>query len=1071
MSATSPSQGFTLPEDFNPWNTNHCYSIRQLNEAARAKGANPQAARQQKKSGLTTIKKEPDMKKTFVLAAQSFHKNYVFNYNGGQVYCYDIEVAIEGDKATISNFFNLAAQSTEWSVGVDMDVEGVYDAEAKTITIPTSDVFEEATIAGTIGDSYTEMLVAGTVNETGQFAPDDELVLYIDGDFDRIYAKQNIASMHWFTSLNMSFGMQVSYRTFEAFALSEEPKILSYNTSFDFGEAFVDSEATVTATYVNVSTKPVDYAVSVECDGDAYTSDPAAGEAPAKSAFDVNYKFHPMSVGDFEGIATINYDGINETPQPIVTLLNGVAKDYPDYSAIVKEGDFTFTTNIEYPFAIAEDAEGNTVARSTVNGSYGSSKLTVNFEVPEGKVGTLSWKGKSYNVSDWYKNASGYFIDDNPNPDMKWTGPDDDISGTIKFVPGKHSIRFQYDGLYYTGDEKNHMTVYDLSLVNTDAPADAAEVSTPEVYLGSFVIKDDAPTATGTGTIRMRNLGSNELKVNSITSDNSFISGTVPANTVGLLQYLDIPVNLEANQAGNVEATLTINTSAGTFTAKVSALVRQLADIKPFIIEGADLVTAIEQNEQNPFEINGTQIINANSGLKDDAYSDSYVRIRFTVPEGKAARLYWKGHNYGGVAEGQYSGDYGAVEFSHPMVSGTMCFWDYDTDAGSDAVAANSSWADQLVCVPGDHYIAFHYYKNGDGFISEEDRAEFSDLRIVLEDFNEYGVQPDVEEVVFRPTYVGDNRYTTATINLRNTGSQILKVTDANGDLPFYPTFRETDQCNWNQTIQVGIWFYPSEEGKFEGDVVFETTAGPVTIHCIGETYSAEGTLLIGDFEDAAQGWSIYDADRDGSCWNLGYNLWGSFPEWVHSGEDCLASPSQGTSGEALAPDNWTFSPGFVMPEDGKAMLSWWVAAHHHERYAEHYSAYFGTFDELSDPENLDNLTAIHSETLNANDADEWRQVTAQLEGTPGETYAVAFRHHDCSGEYVLKLDDVFVYTMDRWYDLSSVLGVGADSNVVRTEIYDINGIRLNAPTVGINIVTKVYNDGRRETRKVFVTK
>lgn len=40
------------------------------------------------------------MKKTFVLAAQSFHKNYVFNYNGGQVYCYDIEVAIEGDKAT-----------------------------------------------------------------------------------------------------------------------------------------------------------------------------------------------------------------------------------------------------------------------------------------------------------------------------------------------------------------------------------------------------------------------------------------------------------------------------------------------------------------------------------------------------------------------------------------------------------------------------------------------------------------------------------------------------------------------------------------------------------------------------------------------------------------------------------------------------------------------------------------------------------------------------------------------------------------------------------------------------------
>lgn len=364
--------------------------------------------------------------------------------------------------------------------------------------------------------------------------------------------------------------------------------------------------------------------------------------------------------------------------------------------------------------------------------------------------------------------------------------------------------------------------------------------------------------------------------------------------------------------------------------------------------------------------------------------------------------------------------------------------------------------------------------KNGDNFISEEDRLEVSNLRIKLEDFPEYGCTPDVEEVVFTPTYVGPDRYTTATVNLRNTGSQILKVTGSYtiGDAPFYGTFIEGNQCNWNQDLQVGIWFYPGQEGQYEGDVVFETTAGEVTIHCIGETKPAEGILLIGDVEDDAHGWMTYDADQDGSCWNLGTNLWGERPEWVHGGIQCFASPSVGTSGETLVPDNWAISPVFTMPEEGKAMLEYYVAAHHSTRYAEHYSVYLATGEEVADPDNLVSLTPIVSETLTAADAEEFRKVTAELKGTPGTGYCVLFRHHDCAGEYVLKLDDIFVYTMAQWIkNDSSVEGVFSGSDIVNTEIFDINGMRLSEPVEGFNLVTVEYADGRRVTRKVFVTK
>lgn len=59
-----------------------------------------------------------------------------------------------------------------------------------------------------------------------------------------------------------------------------------------------------------------------------------------------------------------------------------------------------------------------------------------------------------------------------------------------------------------------------------------------------------------------------------------------------------------------------------------------------------------------------------------------------------------------------------------------------------------------------------------------------------------------------------------------------------------------------------------------------------------------------------AYGWTTYDANNDGETWDLGSNLWGQNPNYVHSGSDCLASISYSNYLGSITPDNWTLLAG-----------------------------------------------------------------------------------------------------------------------------------------------------------------
>ncbi|MGN0236901.1 MAG: choice-of-anchor J domain-containing protein [Lepagella sp.] len=1068
--SATPSEAYPLPKNFDPWNLNYQIPLEKL-ETPQSKATAPKP--RVRVNTLISREEEAETQEFFAVG-QKFHKNYAFNFEGGEITTYNIGVKINGTQAVISNFFNLEAQSTSWSQGVDYDVEGVYDAEAHTITIPTSDVFSEATIAGTIGSYYTCVVLAGEVTSDGKLIPADELVFNVNEDLTVMTTGQNFGIYNYTNDGSTNYGAQCIYRKFYANIAGDQPKLIAFNNSYDLGETYPDTPKSTEFSVINVSNASADFAVTVEADDNAYTSDPATGTIDAKTVQTLNFTFRADNVGDYEGLASIDYDTEDTSAEAIQVLLFGKVKAIPDYSPVVKAGDFTFKTTLDYPFEITT-VEEQTVARSTTDGRYGTSKLEVYFEVPEGNVGTFSWKGYTTNTGYWYQNAGGVFIDSTQSPAWLTETGSADISNQYEFDPGSHYVIFQYDGYYYTGDPNNGLYVYDLELVNTPAEAKAAEVETPEVNLGNYMILDENPVS-GEGVIVIRNRGTESLSINNVTSSNSAITATCPSSQAGLLETVEIPVMLNASEPGRYDATITMETTAGTYTAEVTALVRKMADFSALITEGSDLVTSITTDSSYPFEITEDGVIyNANSDEADTQACTSWVQINFTVPEGKVADISWDGYCYGSSPDPEYywAGDYATFEIKHPMNSAMTQVYgegpaDSETKFGSDEF-----WAPYLISVPGDHYIKFGFYKNGDGIISEKDRVEISNLKLTLRDFQEHAVEADVTDVTFDEIYVGPQRYATAIVTLKNTGSSELEVTEAVASEPFYGVIPTYNKAQFNQKLQVGLWFYPTEEGEFEGEVTFKTNAGDVVITCHGNTLSMDGILLAGDVEDEAYGWSFYDADKDGDCWNLGYNLWGENPEWVHGGKECFGSPSYSYYTGGIEPDNWLFSPQVSVPEDG-AMLRWYAASHHHERYAEHYSVYAAKSEDIEDPERLAELTSLFSETLEAESHDEWVENTLDLTDYAGQDIYLCFRHHDCEGQYVLKIDDIFVYTMDKWAEMSGgskVVDIITDGNVAKTEIYNVNGIRLRSLEDGINIVKVTYKDGRVATRKITVKK
>lgn len=157
------------------------------------------------------------------------------------------------------------------------------------------------------------------------------------------------------------------------------------------------------------------------------------------------------------------------------------------------------------------------------------------------------------------------------------------------------------------------------------------------------------------------------------------------------------------------------------------------------------------------------------------------------------------------------------------------------------------------------------------------------------------------------------------------------------------------------------------------------------------------------DFESGRGDWTVIDNDHDGFTWELGATLGGIWG--THSGNECILSGSfDNDNGVALTPDNWLVSSQIQLPTTATDfVLSWYDAAQDPDYAGEHYSVYIATSNSISA---FTATTAVFTTTLTT---DAWTKRSVDLSAYAGQNIYVAFRHHNCTDMFYMKLDDIRV--------------------------------------------------------------
>lgn len=1004
---------------------------------------------------------------SYFTAAQSYYAGYSFNADGGDVKTYHVGVAVNGNQVTFKNFFNLYNPNS-YAPNVEYDMTGTYDATAKTITIPASTSFANATVVGDLMNYYKGTLIAGQITEEGKITPDENLVLYVDGDFDRIYSKgQVIGVAMWTPDGSTNYGVSSSSALLKEISINlpkEGSDLLLFQKSLNFGSTYPSTPITRTATIVNVGNEACDYAMDISSDPeDAFTTNALSGTIEGQGRKDITFTFTTSTIGDVEGLASIESES-NDNPFNI--QLTGTILPPPDFSPIVLRGNFDFGADLNYPFSLSE-IEGKQVACSySLQRARTSSTLDATFTIPEGKLGKVSWKGV-YEGSAYY--AGGIMVDDFSSAYKIYNTTYEDASETIEFAPGKHTICFQYDCYSNVQDatvaESSRYYIWDLALDLTDLQDNAAILKDSLADIGFSVISNDGK-ATGTDNIVITNKGKNDLKLISVASDNQEFGASTKIEPVATMMDLVIPVTLSTTTPGDKTANLTIKTSAGTFKATAKAIVFAQQDFSKVVSEGFEYMT-VENDPHLPYIIDGDSAYNANASYNDETAGTSKITFNFSIPEGKLGIVSWDGYTFD---QGSYNGDFGILEINTPRIFYTLSKFATGDASSKSYAEVRENDPTFLNFVPGDHAISFEYSRNGDGMKTGKSMFSFKNFKLHVIDFKEHSAELQEDKVGFKPCHVGTNRWTTATVTLKNIGSADLVIDSIIGAGPFSGgEVKET--AKFGNSLSVSLFFFPHEEGDFSDNIIIRTNAGDFKVACTGKTLSNKGLIYNGDLEDQCYGWSAYDADGDGNTWTTAYMLFGGalteegYSRYCHSGSNLLGSASKSSMGDALTPDNWAISPAITIPEEG-GVLSYYVAALDPKHCAENYTVYVSETADYSriDAEGevlYDGLYELPEEY----DFIPWAHYEYNLDQYKGKTIYIAFRHHECSGQYLLMIDDINVY--QHGYEPSSGIdGVSTKdgSNKVKN-IYSLDGQQRDKLQRGVNVVR--MGDG--STRKVVI--
>lgn len=238
----------------------------------------------------------------------------------------------------------------------------------------------------------------------------------------------------------------------------------------------------------------------------------------------------------------------------------------PDYSAIVKQGEFVFVPDNSYPFVV-EDGTAYNCTAGVADTEETLSLLTAVFTVPNGKIGKLTWDGQADTQANAWTADYGVAMIDNDSYNMHFYHGHDDAGNysvnpsEVYFGAGGHLISWGYvqcgDGQTFGNDR---LSISNLSLELLD------EIPTLEVWAKTPIdlgeVFDDS---FNTVTLEVANLTGKTTAFQTGYTDGDFVldfddemNSEIPGLSLGTVEITYTPT-----KAGNAEGELTLHTSAG----------------------------------------------------------------------------------------------------------------------------------------------------------------------------------------------------------------------------------------------------------------------------------------------------------------------------------------------------------------------------------------------------------------------------------------------------------------------------------------------------------------------------
>lgn len=375
---------------------------------------------------------------------------------------------------------------------------------------------------------------------------------YIGIDWAKQYGKDPIK--FWITDLSLTLEDQQA----DAALLKQEAVAFK---SLYFDKYAVSTQAQVQL--LNMGTNPLEV-TAINGNANFGGIMPQAKAESFNELLPVTLTFTADATGDYTG----NIDIMTNAGTFTVACTAQVMATPNDFTPIVAEGEFSFTTGTEYPWAIKGAKAMSTIDGMEADGTGDmQSWIEASFIVPEGQMGDLEWTALNSSADYWYfmgqqifQNGSEISID-GQNPQL-FVGECDASSeayeGQTTFGPGMHTLRIAYkkNTLDTQNNGDDRITLKDLGLYLSPMPKYGAAVKKAPVF--NYAISGMKKY----GQAVLTNRGSEPLRVTGFIGDGQ-VDGIVDGAEAESFKDLAVNLVLVADKEPKNSGIITVQTTAG----------------------------------------------------------------------------------------------------------------------------------------------------------------------------------------------------------------------------------------------------------------------------------------------------------------------------------------------------------------------------------------------------------------------------------------------------------------------------------------------------------------------------